>query len=42
MEEGRAYTLKEIQAMLSVLGEPARTAVLVAALTGLRMSEIRR
>ena len=41
MAEGRAYTLKEIQAMLNVLEEPARTVVLVAALTGLRMSEIR-
>jgi integrase len=41
MESRRAYTLAEIQAMLKVLGEPERTAVLVAALTGLRMSEIR-
>jgi integrase len=41
MAEGRAYTLREIQAMLDVLKEPARTVVLVAALTGLRMSEIR-
>jgi integrase len=41
MESGRAYTPKQIQAMLKVLGEPARTVVLVAALTGLRMSEIR-
>lgn len=41
MESGRAYTLEEIQAMLKILPEPARTAVLVAALTGLRRSEIR-
>jgi len=41
MAEGRAYTLDEITAMLKVLDEPARTVVLVAALTGLRMSEIR-
>src|SRR2546426_1526583 len=36
-----AYTLDEIQAMLAALKEPARTCVLVAALTGLRQSEIR-
>jgi integrase len=41
MESRRAYTLAEIQAMLKVLDEPERTIVLVAALTGLRMSEIR-
>jgi integrase len=41
MESRRAYTLAEIQSMLKVLGEPERTAVLLAALTGLRMSEIR-
>jgi integrase len=41
MANGRAYTLKEVQTMLKVLGEPARTCVLVAALTGLRQSEIR-
>jgi integrase len=41
MESGRAYTLQEIKAMLKVLPEPARTAVLVAALTGMRRSEIR-
>jgi integrase len=41
MASGRAYTLAEIQAMLEVLTEPARTVVLVAAVTGLRMSEIR-
>jgi integrase len=35
------YTLKQIQEMVKVLEEPARTAVFVAALTGLRMSEIR-
>ncbi len=36
-----AYTLAEIQAMLHVLPEPARTFVIVAALTGLRVSEIK-
>ncbi len=41
MESRRAYTLAEIQAMLKVLAEPERTAVLLAALTGLRLSEIR-
>jgi integrase len=41
MQKTHAYTLDEIQAMLHVLGEPARTLVLVAALTGLRMSELR-
>jgi len=39
--ETHAYTLDEIQEMLRILDEPARTAVLVAALTGLRHSEIR-
>src|SRR5712692_6957139 len=39
--ETHAYSLDEIQAMLRILDEPARTAVLVAALTGLRHSEIR-
>ncbi len=39
--ETHAYTLDEIHAMLAVLQEPARTAVLVAALTGLRLSEIK-
>jgi integrase len=38
---GHAYTLHDIQRMLKALPEPARTAVLVAALTGLRRSEIR-
>lgn len=41
MENTHAYSLDEIQAMLKVLPEPSRTAVLVAALTGLRHSEIR-
>jgi integrase len=41
MENRQAYTLAEIQAMLKVLKEPERTVVLVAALTGLRMSELR-
>lgn len=36
-----AYTLEEIQAMLHVLSEPAKTFVTVAALTGLRVSEIK-
>ena len=38
--ETKAYTLEEIQLFLKVLGEPARTAVLVAAMTGLRVSEV--
>jgi integrase len=41
MQNTHAYSLNEIQAMIKVLPEPARTAVLVAALTGLRHSEIR-
>ena len=41
MESRRAYSLAQIQSMLEVLGEPERTAILVAALTGLRKSEIR-
>ncbi len=36
-----AYALAEVQAMLAVLPEPARTFVIVAALTGLRLSEIK-
>jgi integrase len=36
-----AYSLLEIQKMLAVLSEPARTVVLLAAYTGLRKSEIR-
>jgi integrase len=36
-----AYSLDEVVSMLKVLGEPSRTAVLVAALTGLRVSEIK-
>ncbi len=39
-KETKAYTLDEIQAMLAVLDEPARTLVLTAALTGLRRSEL--
>jgi integrase len=35
-----AYTFREVQAMLKVLGEPARTIVLTMILTGLRMSEL--
>jgi integrase len=36
-----SYELAEIQAMLAVLPEPARTLVIVAGLTGLRKSEIK-
>jgi integrase len=36
-----AYSLEEIQAMLTVIPEPAKTAALVAALTGLRAGEIK-
>ncbi len=39
--EKAAYTLEEIQAMIHVLPEPARTLVIVAGLTGLRVSEIK-
>ena len=38
---GYAYSIVEIEAMLEVLPEPARTAVMVAAYTGMRQSEIR-
>ncbi len=38
---GYAYSIDEIEAMLKVLPEPARTAVMVAAYTGMRQSEIR-
>jgi integrase len=41
MAETDAYTLDHIQSMLKVLDEPARTLVLVAALTGLRLAELR-
>jgi integrase len=40
-EETHAYNLDEVKAMLAVLEEPAWTAVLTAALTGLRKGEIR-
>jgi integrase len=40
-ENTYAYNLDEVTAMLSVLPEPARTAVLVASFTGLRHTEIR-
>jgi integrase len=40
-EETEAYTLDELAALLKVLPEPGRTAVLVAGLTGLRVSEIK-
>lgn len=39
--ETGAYSLEEVQAMLKILPEPARTAVAVAAFTGLRRSELR-
>jgi integrase len=39
-EETYAYSLEEIKKMLAVLGEPARTVVYLAALTGLRKGEI--
>jgi integrase len=39
--ETYAYSLEEIQKMIRVLEEPARTAVLVAAFTGLSLSELR-
>jgi integrase len=39
--QAHAYTLKEIGHMLETLNEPARTAVAVAAFTGLREGEIR-
>jgi integrase len=38
---GRAYSLEEVALMLSVLSEPSRTIVAVAAFTGLRAGEIR-
>ncbi len=40
-EETHAYSLEEVQTMLALLPEPSRTAVAVAALTGLSRSEIR-
>lgn len=40
-EETYAYSLDEVSGMLAVLGEPVRTVVLTAALTGLRKGEIR-
>jgi integrase len=39
--DSHAYTLNEIHAMLAVLSEPARTLVLVAALTGLGCAELK-
>ena len=36
MQDTHAYSIDEIHAMLKVLPEPSRTAVLLAALTGLR------
>jgi len=36
-----AYTLEEIKTMIAVLPEPARTVVVVAGFTGLRLSEIK-
>jgi integrase len=40
-KETYAYSLEEIQTMIRVLPEPARTIVTVAAFTGLRASELR-
>jgi len=40
-QDTHAYSLEEIQTMLRTLPEPARTVVLTAALTGMRVSEIR-
>jgi integrase len=40
-EDTYAYNLGEIKAILAVLGEPAWTIILTAALTGLRKSELR-
>ena len=40
-ENTAAYTLEEITAMIKAVGEPAKTVLLVAALSGLRHSEIR-
>ena len=39
-DETYAYSLDEVKGMLALLGEPARTVVLTAALTGLRKGEI--
>src|SRR5216683_3411337 len=39
--DGRAYSLEEIALMLSVLAEPSRTVVALAAFTGLRVGEVR-
>jgi integrase len=39
--ETYAYSLEEIQTMIRVLEEPARIAILVAAFTGLSLSELR-
>jgi integrase len=36
-----AYSLEEIEAMMKVLPEPGRTAVIVAGFTGLRISEVK-
>jgi integrase len=41
MAETESYTLDELAAMLKVVPEPGRTAVLVAGLSGLRISEIK-
>jgi integrase len=41
LEDTYAYSLSEIKAMLALIGEPAQTVVLTAALTGLRKSELR-
>jgi len=39
--ETHAYTLEEVVAMLAALSEPARTAIIVVAFTGLRVSEVK-
>jgi integrase len=40
-QETHAYSLEEVQKMIPMLPEPARTIVAVAAFTGLRVSELR-
>lgn len=40
-EETYAYTLEEIMRMLAVVPDPGRTALAIAAFTGLRRSELR-
>jgi integrase len=40
-DEPYAYSLEEVRTMLALIPEPARTAVAVAAMTGIKASEIR-